>query len=154
MTLFKTSIFTAAALMAAAIPSFAQDAMEGHDMSAMGGDSAMAAPQPEICMSAGDVAGDMSMTMEHEMDQAHMDLTAGMDQTNKQMMNGMMAEDIDVAFVCGMIAHHQGAINMATAELEHGDNQWAKDMAQKVIDAQEKEIADMVSWLEGEGASE
>jgi uncharacterized protein (DUF305 family) len=154
MTLFKTSIFTAAALMAAALPSFAQDAMEGHDMSAMGDDSAMAAPQPEICMSAGDVAGDMSMTMEHEMDQAHMDLMAGMDQTNKQMMNGMMAEDIDVAFVCGMIAHHQGAINMATAELEHGDNQWAKDMAQKVIDAQEKEIADMVSWLEGEGASE
>lgn len=152
MTLFKTSLFIAAVLLAAAAPSFAQDAMKGHDMSAMGGDSAMAAP--EICMSAGDVAGDMSMTMEQEVDQAHMDLIGGMDQANKQMMNGMMVEDIDVAFVCGMIAHHQGAINMAKAELEHGDNQWAKDMAQKVIDAQEKEIADMVSWLEGEGASE
>jgi uncharacterized protein (DUF305 family) len=77
-----------------------------------------------------------------------------MDETNKAMMNSMMVEDIDVAFVCSMIPHHQGAINMAKAELAHGDNQWAKDMAQKVIDAQEKEIAEMITWLEGEGANE
>lgn len=94
------------------------------------------------------------MDMSHEMDAAHTDLMAGMDVTNKQMMDGMMVEDIDVAFVCGMIPHHQGAINMAKAELEHGDNQWAREMAQKVIDAQEAEIAEMVEWLEGEGASE
>ena len=144
MNLFKTTLLATAALAAAALPSFAQDAMPGHDMSAMGGDSAM----------AGDMAGDMSMAMEHDMDQAHMDLMAGMDETNKQMMNAMMVEDIDVAFVCAMIPHHQGAINMARAELEHGDNQWAKDMAQKVIDAQEQEIAEMVAWLEGEGAAE
>lgn len=154
MNLFKTTLLATAALVAAALPSFAQDAMPGHDMSAMGGDSAMAAPLPEICLSAGDMAGDMSMAMEHDMDQAHMDLMAGMDETNKQMMNAMMVEDIDVAFVCAMIPHHQGAINMARAELEHGDNQWAKDMAQKVIDAQEQEIAEMVAWLEGEGAAE
>jgi hypothetical protein len=154
MNLFKTTLLATAVFAASALPSMAQDAMPGHDMSAMGGDSSMAAPLPEICLSAGDMAGDMSMDMEHDMDQAHMDLMAGMDETNKQMMNGMMVEDIDVAFVCAMIPHHQGAINMAKAELEHGDNQWAKDMAQMVIDAQEKEIADMVAWLEGEGASE
>ena len=33
------------------------------------------------------------------------------------------------------------------AELTHGDDQWAKDMAQKVIDAQEQEIKDMKAWL-------
>ena len=77
-----------------------------------------------------------------------------MDEMHGPMMEGVMAEDPDVAFVGGMIPHHQGAINMAKAELEHGDNQWAKDMAQMVIDAQEKEIADMVAWLEGEGAAE
>lgn len=71
----------------------------------------------------------------------------GMDETNTQMMQAMMASDIDVAFVCAMIPHHQGAINMARAELKHGDSQWARDMAQKVIDAQEQEIADMLSWL-------
>lgn len=154
MNLFKTTFLATAVFAASVLPSVAQDAMPGHDMSAMGGDSAMAAPLPEICLSAGDMGGDMSMDMQGDMDQAHMDLMAGMDETNKQMMSGMMVEDIDVAFVCAMIPHHQGAINMAKAELEHGDNQWAKDMAQMVIDAQEKEIADMVAWLEGEGAAE
>ncbi len=108
----------------------------------------------KICKTAEGKAGEMTMDMSHDMDQAHADLMAGMDVTNKQMMDGMMVEDIDVAFVCGKIPHHQGAINMAKAELEHGDNQWAKDMAQKVIDAQEKEIAEMVTWLEGDGANE
>jgi hypothetical protein len=154
MNIFKTALLATAALAVSALPSVAQDALPGHDMSAMGGESTMAAPLPEICLSAGDMAGDMSMDMQGDMDQAHMDLMAGMGETNKQMMNAMMVEDIDVAFVCGMIPHHQGAINMAKAELEHGDNQWAKDMAQMVIDAQEKEIADMVAWLEGEGAAE
>jgi uncharacterized protein (DUF305 family) len=148
MNFFKTTLLTGALLIAASGPSFAQDAMAGHDMSAMG------AELPDICKSAEGKAGDMAMDMSHEMDAAHSDLMAGMDVTNKQMMDGMMVEDIDVAFVCGMIPHHQGAINMAKAELEHGDNQWAKEMAQKVIDSQEKEIAEMVEWLEGEGASE
>ena len=61
---------------------------------------------------------------------------------------------LDVAFMCGMIPHHQAAINMAKAELAHGDNEWAKDMAQKVIDAQKQEIVDMVAWLEADGAKE
>jgi uncharacterized protein (DUF305 family) len=63
------------------------------------------------------------------------------------MGRGMQATDIDVAFVCGMIPHHQGAIDMAKAELQYGDDPWAKEMAQKVIDAQTKEIADMKEWL-------
>ncbi len=114
----------------------------------------MAAELPAICMAESDAAS-MPMDMDHgEMDAAHADLMAGMGETNTQMMNAMTVEDVDVAFVCGMIPHHQGAINMARAELEHGDNQWAKDMAQKIIDSQEAEIAEMVSWLEGEGASE
>lgn len=148
MKLFKTTLVAFTVLAATASNGFAQDAMAGHDMSGMGADL------PEICKTAEGKAGEMAMDMSHEMDQAHTDLMAGMNVTNKQMMDGMMVEDIDVAFVCGMIPHHQGAINMAKAELQHGDNQWAKDMAQKVIDAQEQEIAEMVAWLEGEGANE
>ncbi|WP_245893416.1 DUF305 domain-containing protein [Devosia naphthalenivorans] len=154
MNILKTALLASVVLAGTSSLVSAQDAMQGHDMSAMGGDSAMAADLPDICKSAEGMSGDKSMDMSHEMDQAHTDLMAGMDQTNKQMMDAMMVEDIDVAFVCGMIPHHQGAINMAKAELEHGDNEWAKEMAQKVIDAQEQEIAEMVSWLEGEGANE
>jgi uncharacterized protein (DUF305 family) len=65
----------------------------------------------------------------------------------------MMAENINVAFVCGTIPHHQSAINMALAELKHGD-EWAKDLAQKVIDAQQSEISDMLTWLEERAAEE
>ena len=72
--------------------------------------------------------------------------TDGLAENVKLLQNE--ATDIDVAFVCGMIPHHQGAIDMAKAELAHGDDPWAKEMAQKVIDAQTQEIADMLAWLE------
>jgi uncharacterized protein (DUF305 family) len=118
------------------LPAAAQDAM-----------ATTAVDVPEACkpMMQHDM-GSMKMDMTG-MDQAHQDLAMGMDDTNAQMMQGMMAEDIDVAFVCAMIPHHQAAINMANAELKHGDSEWAKQMAQKVIDAQQKEIEDMLNWL-------
>lgn len=144
----KNIILALAILNLSSLHAVAQDAHAGHEMSGMGADL------PEICMTGDSMSGDMSMGMDHVMDQAHMDLMAGMEETNKQMMDAMMVEDIDVAFVCGMIPHHQAAINMAKAELEHGDNDWAKAMAQKIIDAQEAEIAEMVTWLEGEGSNE
>ena len=64
------------------------------------------------------------------------------------MMEGIKAKDADVAFICGMIAHHQGAIDMAEVELKYGDNADAKEKAQMVIDAQKKEIKDYTKWLE------
>ena len=53
-----------------------------------------------------------------------------------------------------MIPHHQSAVNMAKAELEHGDNEAAKAMAQKIIDSQEQEIAEIMSWLEEQAPGE
>jgi uncharacterized protein (DUF305 family) len=47
-----------------------------------------------------------------------------------------------------MIPHHRGAVDMAKAELAHGDDAWAKQLAEKIITAQEQEIADMLQWLE------
>ena len=63
------------------------------------------------------------------------------------MMTGVIAKDADVAFVCGMIAHHQGAIDMAQVELRTGDNVEAKKMAEKVVKEQGQEIAEMKDWL-------
>ena len=90
------------------------------------------------------------MAMQHAAgaDAAHVDLMDGMDAMNADMAAGGTAADIDVAFICSMIPHHRGAIDMAKAELAHGDDPWAKEMAQAVITAQEKEIADMLAWLE------
>lgn len=79
--------------------------------------------------------------------QAHSDLAGGMDRMHADMMAGMMAEDVDAAFVCGMIPHHQGAIDMARAVLNHGDDPWVRELAEKIIAAQEDEIAQMKKWL-------
>lgn len=145
----KTAIIAGVFVLGAVATPLAQDAHSGHDMSATSGE--VASGLPDICKAAGE-ANVAPMATDHAMDQAHTDLMAGMDAMNRDMMTGAMAEDIDVAFVCGMIPHHQGAIDMAKAELEHGDDEWAKQMAQKVIDAQEAEIADMLAWLEEQAA--
>lgn len=105
---------------------------------------------PEVCKSdmMMDMGADQSKMMMGMMSEDHQKAgMPGMMQMDKDMLQGMMKKDADVAFVCGMIAHHQGAIDMANVELKHGDNAWAKEMAQKVIDAQTKEIADMTAWL-------
>jgi uncharacterized protein (DUF305 family) len=83
---------------------------------------------------------------------AHGALAAGMDKMHSDMMAGMTAEDIDVAFVCGMIPHHQGAIDMAKAIIQYGDDPWTKELAQQVITAQEAEIAAMKEWLKANAA--
>jgi uncharacterized protein (DUF305 family) len=134
--MIKHTLMVLGTTLALVLPAAAQDAMATTTVGV-----------PEACkpMMQHDM-GSMKMDMSG-MDQAHQDLAMGMDDTNAQMMQGMMAEDIDVAFVCAMIPHHQAAINMANAELKHGDSDWAKQMAQKVIDAQQKEIEDMLNWL-------
>ena len=130
---------TAALLLTLAAPAVAQD----HNA------HGVAPALPAICLAnAPQAAAPMAMQHEAGADAAHTELMAGMDAMNADMMAGGTAADIDVAFICSMIPHHRGAIDMAKAELAHGDDPWAKEMAQAVITAQEKEIADMLAWLE------
>ena len=69
---------------------------------------------------------------------------------NDAAMNRMMADmtikpsgDVDRDFVTMMVPHHQGAIDMAKAELEYGHNEQLRRMAQQIVAAQQKEIATM-----------
>lgn len=63
-----------------------------------------------------------------------------------RMMAGMDAKptgDIDRDFVAMMIAHHQGAIEMAQAQLRYGKNEQLRRIAQEIIVDQQQEIAAM-----------
>jgi Domain of unknown function (DUF305) len=51
--------------------------------------------------------------------------------------------DIDGDFVAMMTPHHQGAVEMALAELRYGRNERLKRMAQEIIVTQQDEIAAM-----------
>ena len=56
-------------------------------------------------------------------------------------------QEFDIAFMSQMITHHQGAVDMAEQTLKVAKRPETKQEAQKVIDAQAKEIAQMEGWL-------
>jgi uncharacterized protein (DUF305 family) len=51
--------------------------------------------------------------------------------------------DVDRDFAAMMIPHHQGAIDMAEAELRYGKNEQLRRIAQEIIVDQQQEIAAM-----------
>ena len=68
--------------------------------------------------------------------------------TMDAMHMGMLQEDSDIAFACGMIAHHQAAIDMAEVLLDHGQDADMRSLATEIIEAQTAEIDRMTRWLE------
>ncbi|MEA2730864.1 MAG: hypothetical protein QOF70_5339, partial [Acetobacteraceae bacterium] len=63
-----------------------------------------------------------------------------------RMMDDMAIKptgEIDRDFVAMMIPHHQGAIDMAQAELRYGRNAQLRRIAQEIIVEQQQEIAAM-----------
>ena len=65
----------------------------------------------------------------------------------KDMESMKMSGDTDKDFAMMMKIHHQGAIDMAQAELKNGKDQKLHKMAKKIIEAQQKEIKEFDQWL-------
>jgi uncharacterized protein (DUF305 family) len=61
-------------------------------------------------------------------------------------LDGKTGDMFDQAFLSGMIVHHQGAVAMAEAALKNAKHQEIKDLAEKIITAQQGEIAQMQAW--------
>ena len=55
-------------------------------------------------------------------------------------------EDYDRYFIANMIAHHQGAVDMAKLALTKAKHQEIKDLATAIVSAQTSEINDMKAW--------
>ena len=75
---------------------------------------------------------------------------AGMvDDATMARLQSLQGAEFDTLWLQSMISHHQGAIEMAKAEVANGQNDDIKRMAQTMIDAQQAEINQMNQMLEG-----
>ena len=123
---------------------------------------AIMANMPKNCMSAmqemmqggmmqghGSAQGAVASSgAELEQSEATKAYEAAIERMHQPMAEGIKADDPDVAFVRGMIPHHQSAIDMAKVVQEYGEDDQTKKWAAEIIAAQEREIAEMQEWLE------
>lgn len=88
-----------------------------------------------------------AMQSAHVMTPMQQELSTAMGSMHKGMTKSMSTQDADIAFAQGMLAHHQGAIDMAKIELKYGKDPEMRELAKNIITAQEKEISQMNTWL-------
>ncbi|RQP21976.1 DUF305 domain-containing protein [Albitalea terrae] len=79
----------------------------------------------------------------HGSDAMHQTMMKGMGKMNDMKPSG----DTDKDFAMMMKMHHEQALEMAQAELDHGKSAEMKAMAKKIIAAQKKEIAEFDGWM-------
>ena len=80
----------------------------------------------------------------------HGSTTQGMvDAATMTKLESLSSEEFDELWLASMISHHQGAIEMAKAEIANGDNVDAKALAKNIVTAQEAEIGQMKQMLGG-----
>jgi uncharacterized protein (DUF305 family) len=70
-----------------------------------------------------------------------------MDRMDNGMKSAPMNGDVDHDFCTMMIPHHQGAIDMAEAELAYGKDPVMRRLAEEIIVDQQSEIQAMQLWL-------
>ena len=90
-----------------------------------------------------DVPGDR-----RDMNSMHStDMKKLMDSMAQEMATMPMTGNVDRDFAMMMRIHHQGAIDMAQAELATGKDPQMRKLAKEIIAAQKKEIALIDRWL-------
>jgi uncharacterized protein (DUF305 family) len=86
-----------------------------------------------------------------QMEPRAMSFMHAMKDSMERMDNGMksapMNGDIDHDFAIMMMPHHQGAIDMAKAELLYGKDSVMRRLAEEIVVDQQSEIQAMQLWL-------
>ena len=71
------------------------------------------------------------------------------DEAAMSKLESLNGPEFDTLWLQSMVSHHQGAIEMAKAEIANGENVDAKRLAQTIIDTQDAEIGQMKQMLGG-----
>mgnify|MGYP000597621818 CR=1 FL=1 len=176
MRLLTTTMAAAGLMFAAITGTFAQSEHEGHHP---GAETAPPSPAPEAQSEGaapmqkrgmGGMMGGKDMPMMKMMQEMHGKMMGGgMAMQPKgdtgpssQALNGVIAKmnaemalpfsgDADVDFVKRMIAHDQGAVDMAKVVLAFGKDERVKKIAEDVIKTNEADITNMQAWLKQQG---
>jgi len=80
-------------------------------------------------------------------DHGGMDMNGMSQEEMMTRLDGLTGAEFDQAFLEAMIAHHEGAIEMAEQQLADGQNPAALLLAQKIVDDQQAEITEMQELL-------
>jgi uncharacterized protein (DUF305 family) len=105
------------------------------------------AQDPEIAtMKAFLTSWEKGLTPDSSMD--HSDSMSGMlSAEDITKLSSLRGAEFDRAWMTGMIAHHEGAIEMAEEVLKDGTNTAVKTLATAVVTAQDSEILEMKKLL-------
>lgn len=88
---------------------------------------------------------------EHGAHGGHGAMAGMVDEATMTKLQSLRGTEFDTLWLQSMVSHHQGAIEMAKAEVANGQNEDVKRMAQTMIDTQQAEIAQMNQMLKGGG---
>lgn len=80
-----------------------------------------------------------------------MGMHTAMEDMNKRMKSMTMSGNQDMDFAMMMVNHHQGAIDMAQAQVANGKDHKMLSAAKKIIASQKKEIAMFEAWMKKNG---
>ncbi|MGV0790867.1 DUF305 domain-containing protein [Mycolicibacterium sp. XJ1819] len=79
----------------------------------------------------------------------HGEMAGMVDDATMEKLRSLSGAEFDTLWLQSMISHHEGAVEMAAAEIANGQNVDAKRLAQTIIDTQQAEIEQMNQMLEG-----
>ena len=89
--------------------------------------------------------------MIHDMSSSSTDMSSMSMSEMKDELSGVTGDDFDKKFISEMIAHHQGAIDMANLIAGQAKHQELKDMGKNIVSAQTGEITQMQQWQKNWG---
>ena len=72
----------------------------------------------------------------------------------KEMQSMQMTGDVDKDFAMMMKHHHQSGIEMAQVQASEGKDPELKQQAQKIIESQKKEMAELDRWMKSKGGTQ